>query len=197
MDYQEYKRDFLEMLRNDSAISGTDTEDEFIDRTLEILSSFDEVEDPVRIGMGDKKGRGERIMRADGYCFDETDHSLTLFISDFQDSYEPQNLTMSRVDELYWRMYYFLDEICNGNIEEYFDDSDDVIKIARLIRNRINTNADDPQQALKIKLFVVTNKELDTKVLDANLLQTTVRKTRGAKKATKTTKKIKKVKTSN
>lgn len=192
MDYQEYKRDFLEMLRNDSAISGTDTEDEFIDRTLEILSSFDEVEDPVRIGMGDKKGRGGRIMRADGYCFDETDHSLTLFISDFQDSYEPQNLTMSRVDELYWRMYYFLDEICNGNIEEYFDDSDDVIKIARLIRNRINTNADDPQQALKIKLFVVTNKELDTKVLDANLLQTTVRKTRGAKKATKTTKKIKK-----
>ena len=187
MDYQEYKRDFLEMLRNDSAISGTDTEDEFIDRTLEILSSFDEVEDPVRIGMGDKKGRGGRIMRADGYCFDETDHSLTLFISDFQDSYEPQNLTMSRVDELYWRMYYFLDEICNGNIEEYFDDSDDVIKIARLIRNRINTNADDPQQALKIKLFVVTNKELDTKVLDANLLQTTVRKTRGAKKATKTT----------
>ena len=72
MDYQEYKRDFLEMLRNDSAISGTDTEDEFIDRTLEILSSFDEVEDPVRIGMGDKKGRGGRIMRADGYCFDET-----------------------------------------------------------------------------------------------------------------------------
>ena len=65
MDYQEYKRDFLEMLRNDSAISGTDTEDEFIDRTLEILSSFDEVEDPVRIGMGDKKGRGGRIMRAD------------------------------------------------------------------------------------------------------------------------------------
>ena len=119
MDYQEYKRDFLEMLRNDSAISGTDTEDEFIDRTLEILSSFDEVEDPVRIGMGDKKGRGGRIMRADGYCFDETDHSLTLFISDFQDSYEPQNLTMSRVDELYWRMYYFLDEICNGKIEDY------------------------------------------------------------------------------
>ena len=187
MDYQEYKREFLEMLRNDSAISGTYTEDEFLDRTLEILSSFDEIEDPVRTGMGDKKGKGGRLMRADGYCFDETDHSLTLFISDFQDSYEPQNLTMSRVDELYWRMYYFLDEICNGKIEDYFDDSDDVIKLARLIRNRLNADPTDPQLVLKIRLFVITNKELDTKLFDADLLGTASKK-----KTAKTAKKIKK-----
>lgn len=187
MDYQEYKREFLEMLRNDSAISGTYTEDEFLDRTLEILSSFDEIEDPVRTGMGDKKGRAGRLMRADGYCFDETDHSLTLFISDFQDSFEPQNLTMSRVDELYWRMYYFLDEICNGKIEDYFDDSDDVIKLARLIRNRLNADPTDPQLVLKIRLFIITNKELDTKLFDADLLGVSTKK-----KSAKTTKKIKK-----
>lgn len=187
MDYQEYKREFLEMLRNDSAISGTYTEDEFLDRTLEILTSFDEIEDPVRTGMGDKKGRGGRLMRADGYCFDETDHSLTLFISDFQDSFEPQNLTMSRVDELYWRMYYFLDEICNGKIEDYFDDSDDVIKLARLIRNRLNADPTDPQLVLKIRLFIITNKELDTKLFDADLLGVSSKK-----KSAKTAKKIKK-----
>ena len=31
MDYQEYKKEFLESLRNDSAINGTDTEDELQD----------------------------------------------------------------------------------------------------------------------------------------------------------------------
>ena len=55
MDYQEYKRDFLEALRNDSAINETDTEDEFLNKTLGILSDFDEIIDPVRIGMGDKR----------------------------------------------------------------------------------------------------------------------------------------------
>ena len=30
MDYQAYKKEFLESLRNDSAINGTDTEDEFL-----------------------------------------------------------------------------------------------------------------------------------------------------------------------
>lgn len=192
MDYQEYKKDFLEELRNDSAINGSDTEDEFLNRTLDILTDFDEVEDPLRIGMGDKRGRGGRIMRVDGYSFDETDHSLIMIISDFQDSLSPDKLTMTRVDELYWRLYYFLDEVCNGSINEYFDDSDDVLKVSKLIKRRMTAAGDDPQALLKVKFYILTNKELDTKLMSANLLETTVRKTKGRAKKTKTTKKIKK-----
>lgn len=192
MDYQEYKHDFLETLRNDSAISGSDTEDEFLNHTLDILTDFDEIIDPMRLGMGDKKGRGGRLMRADGYSFDETDHSLILFISDFQDSFDTEKLTMTRVDELYWRLYYFLDESCNGVISDYFDDSDETLKIARMIKNRIDEVGDSPEQILKIKLFIITNKELDTKLLDANLLETTIKKAKGKAKKAKSNKKIKK-----
>ena len=192
MDYQAYKKEFLESLRNDSAINGTDTEDEFLNRTLSLLVDYDEVNDPVRFGMGDKRGRGNRLMRADGYCFDETDHSLILFISDFQDSENAANLTRSRVDELYWRLYYFLDEVCNGRMEDYFDDSDDILRVARMFRKRMTCNIDDPQLILKIKFYVLTNKELDTALLDANLLETTIRKKKGVAKKTRTTKKIKK-----
>lgn len=192
MDYQEYKHDFLESLRNDSAISGADTEDEFLNRTLEILSDFNEIEDPVRIGMGDKPRKNKSLMRIDGYSFDEVDHSLILLISDFQDSYNTDNLTETRVDELYWRLYNFLDETCNGDINEYFDASDDILKVARLIRRRINAVGDDPEMLLKIKFYIITNKELSTKLLDKNLLETTIRKKKGKNKTTKTTKKIKK-----
>lgn len=192
MDYQEYKHDFLESLRNDSAISGAETEDEFLNKTLEILTDFNEIEDPVRIGMGDKPRKNKSLMRIDGYSFDEVDRSLILLISDFQDSYNTDNLTETRVDELYWRLYNFLDETCNGDINEYFDASDDILKVARLIRRRINTVGDDPEMLLKIKFFIITNKELSTKLLDKNLLETTIRKKKGKSKTTKTTKKIKK-----
>ena len=47
MGYEEYRQEFLTELRNDSAINGSDTEDEFINRTLDVLSEFDEIEDPV------------------------------------------------------------------------------------------------------------------------------------------------------
>ena len=97
--------------------------------------------------------------------------ALFLFISDFEDLMETSRLTMTRVDDLYWKMYYFLDEVCNGKIADYFDESDDVLKVARLIRRRMNAGMDDPEQILKIKLFIITNKELSTDLLDKNLLE--------------------------
>lgn len=191
MNYQEYKESFLDTLRVDSVHSGTDTEYEFLNHAFDLLMDFDELDSPEMTGMGDKKGKNGRNMRADGYCFDETDHSLILIISDFQDSKDPDKLTRSRVDELYWRLYYFLDEICNGDINLYFDDSDDVLKIADLISKRMNAANDDPELILKIKFCILTNKELDTRLMNTNLLETTVNNTRGKKKKTKTTKRIK------
>lgn len=76
MDYQEYKHDFLESLRNDSAISGSETEEEFLNRALGILTDFNEIEDPMCVGMGDKSRKNKSLMRIDGYSFDEVDRSL-------------------------------------------------------------------------------------------------------------------------
>lgn len=190
-NYQEYKQEFLDSLRADSAINGSDTQDEFLSCTLGMLEDFDEVQSPQKVGFGDKRCSGQHVMRIDAYAFDETDHSLELFINDFQDTYETENLTGSKVDELYWRMYYFLDEVCNGKIAKYFDDSDDALKIAALIKRRMNAIGDDPEQILKIRMFILTNKELSTDILNRNLLETKIRKTKGSK-TVKSTKKIKK-----
>lgn len=190
-NYQEYKQEFLDSLRADSAINGSDTQDEFLSCTLGMLEDFDEVQSPQKVGFGDKRCSGQNVMRIDAYAFDETDHSLELFINDFQDTYETENLTGSKVDELYWRMYYFLDEVCNGKIANYFDDSDDALKIAALIKRRMNAIGDDPEQILKIRMFILTNKELSTDILNRNLLETKIRKTKGSK-TVKSTKKIKK-----
>ena len=190
-DYEEYKTEFLESLRADSAISGSTPWMSFLLGPWGCLSIMMRFEDPQRIGCGDKRCSGNHIMRADGYCFDETDHSLVLIISDFQDSSNTDNMTMSRVDDLYWRMYYFLNEICNGRMEDFFDDSDDILKVARLIRKRMKALADDPEQILKIKLYIITNKDLSSDLLNQNLLETKIRKSKG-QKSVKTTKKIKK-----
>lgn len=61
MDYQEYKHDFLESLRNDSAISGSETEEEFLNRALGILTDFNEIEDPMCVGMGDKSRKNKSL----------------------------------------------------------------------------------------------------------------------------------------
>lgn len=189
-DIQEYKKEFLQRLRDDSAINGTDTEDEFINHILDLLSDYDDLQSPQRVNCGDKTCSNNRKMRIDGYSIDDADHTLILFISDFEDSIETSKLTSTRVDELYWRMFYFLDETCNGKINDYFDDSDEMLDVASFIRGKINnSNNDDPEKILKIKFLILTNKELDTKLMNQDLMKAP--KVNGRKK-TKSTKKIKK-----
>lgn len=192
MNYNDYKKEFLNSIQNDAKILGSEVAAEFMIRTLEILEVFNEIVDPIVVSLNDKKCSAQRLMRIDGYSFDETDHSLILLINDFQNSEITMNLTMSRVDELYWKLYYFLEEACSGKISAYLDDSDEALKVARLIKNRMNAFGDDNQLILKIKFYIITNKELDTNLLDKNLLETTVRKSKKSKKTPKPTKKIKK-----
>ena len=52
-NYQEYKQEFLDSLRADSAINGSDTQDEFLSCTLGMLEDFDEVQSPQKVGFGD------------------------------------------------------------------------------------------------------------------------------------------------
>ena len=191
-DYDEYKKSFLKSLRDDASINGTDTEDEFVSHMLNLLDDLDELPSPQRIYCGETRCSKNRIMRIDGYCVDDADHSLTLFISDFEDSLETTNLTMSRVDELYWKMFYFLDETCNGRVSDFFDESDEMLNVASFIKKKINNiDAEDVDRIQKIKFLILSNKEIDSNLMNKDLLRSTTKKTKKSKN-NKTTKKIKK-----
>lgn len=160
MDLHEYIKDFLEELRTDAAINATDTGDEFIVKSFELMDSVNEFKDPVQFYFG-KTGKRNRPMQIDGYCFDDADSSLILIISDFLDSPSPENLTNSRIDILYKRILNFLDEACNGELKLYCDDSDDTLKLAMLIKSRMN---DQISPVLKIKFYIISNRKLSEKV---------------------------------
>lgn len=163
MKIEEYAEEFINNLRADAAINGTDAGDEFYSQTLEILTDNGEFDDPV-LHWFSKSGRRNRVMQIDGYAFDETDKSLVLLIYDFEDSISPSNLVNSQIEVLYKRLLAFLDEACNGNIEEYCDDSDDTIMLAKLIKRRMTADNISPELLLKVKFYIITNKILSNKV---------------------------------
>ena len=163
MTIEEYAIDYINVLRADAAINQTDAADEFYNQTLEALKENGEFCDPVLYFFW-KQGRRNRVMQIDGYCFDETDKSLILMIYDFEDSETPSNLINSQIELLYKRLLNFLDEVCNGDIQNYCDESDDVIKLAKLIRKRMNAEELSSDLLLKVKFYIVTNKILSNKV---------------------------------
>ncbi len=163
MTCEEYLSNWITELRADAAVNQTDTADEFYGKTLEILEDNGDFQDPVLFYFG-KTGRRNRYMQIDGYCFDELEQSMTLFIYDFEDSLQPATLTNTQIDVLYKRLRSFLDEVCHGEINDYCDDSDDVIQLAELIKGRMEADDLNSEQILKIKLYIITNKKLSNQV---------------------------------
>lgn len=163
MNIQQYASDLINDLRTDAMISGTDTADEFYHQALDILEDNGEFDSPNLFYFG-KNGKRNRLMQIDGYCFDETDKSIVLFIFDFEDSISPGTITNSQIDLLYKRMFNFLDEVVNGNLSEYCDASDDVLKLEKLIKSRLALNEVSSDYILKIKFYIITNKYLSSRV---------------------------------
>ena len=163
MNINNFAEEFISNLRTDALISGTDTADEFYQQTINILSENGEFDDPTIFYFG-KTGKKGRFMQINGYCFDETDKSLSLLIFDFEDTKTPSTLVNKQIDILYKRLNNFLDEVCFGDLSVYCDASDDTLKLARLIKSRLMANEESPDKILKIKYFIISNKRLSTKV---------------------------------
>lgn len=157
---EEYRQELLEELRADASIGATDVTDEFISRAFLFLDESGELPEPTPLYFG-KRGNRQRMMQMDGYAFDYADSSLCMVISDFQDTNEPDTLTQTQITALTSRITYLLDEICNGQISLYCDDSDDILPFASMLRGKFR---DAQQPILKIKYFIITNKSLSSRI---------------------------------
>ena len=162
MEIDEYRIEFLNQLRNDASLNQNDVDDEFINTTIGMLEEIGELTDPYPFSC-DMRGLRGRVMAFDAYGYDDADSSIILLISDFQNSVEKTTLTNTRIDELYSRMRYFIEEAYAGNIRKYCDDSDPIIDIAKEFKRRIGVNSLNTE-VLKFKFYIITNSVLSTQV---------------------------------
>lgn len=162
MEINEFRKEFLERLRSDAALSSTDPNDEFIQTSVSLLEEIGELPDPIVHYFG-KRGKRNRMMQFNAYAFDEADGSICLLVSDFYNSDEPITLTNTQIDSLYSRMVNFIEEAFEGNIADYCDESDQTIDIAKQIKKQIGRSNLD-SSVLKFKFFIITNSVLSSRV---------------------------------
>ena len=117
MTINEFYREWINNLRGEAAQNNADTEDEFLSWTLELLENIGELEEPSQLYFG-KQGRRGRWMGMNAYSFNAVDSSLSIIISDFVDTLNPESLKKDSIDTLTRRMIVLLEEICYGNITD-------------------------------------------------------------------------------
>jgi len=156
MEVEEYREQFLDELRFQAEHEGTEPETQFIEKMLENLEDIGELTDVMPMSV-EKRGRRGRIMAFDAYAYDEADGALILVASDFTN--EKDNniaLTNTRISDLYAHMQNFIDESVNGQISDYFDDSDPAISVAKEFRKKIGKTIEQ-SDIMRFKFYILSN----------------------------------------
>lgn len=161
---ETFKASFMEELRNDASCYEDSVGDRFLSYAFEQFQESGIIQDPQQCYF-EKNGKRNRIMQVHGYAFDDADSSLSLIISAFKDSNNLETLTQSQIDNYAKRLLAFLDEVCNGDLSQYCDESDEILSIADEIKFKLGVNNSlDNVEILKIKLVIVTNAILSNQV---------------------------------
>lgn len=163
MEIEEYRAQFIDQLRFDADHEGAEPETQFILKTLEELESIGEFNDPMPMSI-EMRGKRGRIMAFDAYAYDEADSALILIASDFTNERDAVNtLTNTRIVDLYTHMCNFLDEVVNGKMSDYCDDSDPAIILAKEFRKKIGKGLLDTE-ILRFKFYIISNSILSKQV---------------------------------
>lgn len=163
MNIEEFRTQFINDLRFNAEHEGTEPETQFIEKTLEDLEDIGELNDPIPMSV-EMRGRRNRLMAFDAYCYDEADGALILIVSDFANEKESSpTLTNSRINELYNHMLNFIDEAVNGNISDYCDDSDPAINIAKEFKKKIGKSM-LTTEIVRFKFYILSNSVLSKSV---------------------------------
>ena len=162
-DIEDYRKHFIDDIRNDASLEGTDPESFFIERVLTDLEELGELNDPIPMSVEIRNSR-RQIMAFDGYSYDEADGALVLIISEFSNQRDTiPALTNTRIEELLSYMQRFIDEAVNGNICNYCDDSDPAVNIANEFRKKIGKGL-TATEILRFKFVIISNLTLSKQV---------------------------------
>lgn len=163
MDIEEYRKQFIDDIRNDASLESTDPERYFIERVLFDLEGIGALNDPIPMSVEIRNAR-RQILAFDGYSYDEADGALVLIISEFSNQRDSvPTLTNTRIDELLSYMQRFIEESVNGNIRNFCDDSNPAINIANEFKKKIGKGMTSTE-ILRFKFIIISNYTLSKQV---------------------------------
>lgn len=162
MTIEEYREEFLSVLRNNAQLNGNLNQHQFIEDAVELLEKNEELIDPV-VFPCNLKSRN-RNLGFHAYAYGEADSTIQLLITDFVDSSDAGTLTNEDIRILYNKMQYFIQDAADGVISKAASDkSDQIIDIAKEFSSKIGKNM-ETTDVTAFRFYIVTNKTLSIRV---------------------------------
>jgi len=156
LNVNEYYESVMAHVLSLAEVGGAFVEREFLEFALELLVDAGEFEEYQLIEDGrDAGGR----WRVDGYGFDEETRHLNLFISVFDQSGSPTNLTRTDLDGLTRKLAKFIDNTLHRDPYSFYEPTSQVCEAAVNIKNLWG-------EVRGVRFYVLSNKPASRRIDD-------------------------------
>lgn len=134
--------------------------DAFMEIAVGKLESYGIIQDP-NIYQFSGSWEHNKAMAISGYYYDNTDNSLSLFLSDYSDDEGDTTINTEQVNKLLYKMWHFLEACIDDTLCDYTD-NEEIVRIGRNMRANILKSYTD-SDIDRIKFFILTNRYSNTK----------------------------------
>ncbi len=156
MDFQDFRKDFLQDIKSTAATNGEGSSSAFVQIATEYLISTEVLPDFIPafyVGTG----KYNRKYRVDGYVLDEFDYTMNLIIADYSGSEGERVVTRSQAVQIFDRLLHFIDEAYGDKLYKEIEISTpcaDLIELLRTNKSRIR----------KYRLLLITDGNMSDRI---------------------------------
>ena len=115
MNFEEYRKDFLESIKVSASEDMTNVDLAFTESVINTLIDAEELDD-FTYGYFNALGMHGRKMIMDGFFYDEYDKSMVILYSDFSNNDEQTSLNNTDIEKAYLSMRYLVEACEDGYI---------------------------------------------------------------------------------
>ena len=158
MELDEYRAGVINEIKTSASQEQVDVVEEMLTYYCDILRESEEFDDYYPCNF-EIVGYHNKIISLDGYSNTESDGSLILFIVDYSQQEELTVFSLTDVKKKMQRLIYYIDDVLNGTIFEYIDESDPIYELSEEIKEKYNSIS-------KLRFYILSDKKLSKKFLE-------------------------------
>lgn len=138
MEISEFKKDFMEDVKSEAALTGEGTCATFVEKMARYLIDAEVISDFTPSFYTNLSGK--KKYRVDGYVFSEFDYTMNLIIADFDGTEGQRTMSRAQANIDFGRVQLFVEEAINSNLYKEIEMSTpcaDLVDLLRLYKDKI------------------------------------------------------------
>ena len=158
MEFEDFRNEIMEDVKVESEIYGEGSVASFLKVFSEKMISSEIIQDDITLAFFEGEGRNKRKLRVDGYLYDDIDHTMNLYIVDYDAISRDSPMVRSLAENFFKKVQFFIEESYESNLSKTIEPS---TPASDLVDNLISKR----QEISKFRFHLLTTRDMGIRTI--------------------------------